>query len=115
MALTGAFQPMGPTYLVQQGTAGTQSNAVAISASSPCQQYFISNSDTSNAAFVSISTSSTANATVPTNTGAMVFSIPAFGYQTITSVQTSPTQTTYVRVIGSAGTPAVYVTPGEGV
>ena len=110
MALNAAFQPMGNTYLVQQATAGTQSNAVAIAANSPCQQYSLINSDTVNTAFVSISTSATANAA-----GTAVYPVPAFGYQVISSLQTSPTQTVYVRVIGSAGTPAVYVCPGEGM
>jgi len=115
MALNGAFQPMGNTYLVQQATAGTQSNAVAIAANSPCQQYSLINSDTVNTAFVSISTSATSNAAVPNAAGTAVYPVPAFGYQVISSVQTSPTQTVYVRVIGSAGTPAVYVCPGEGL
>lgn len=115
MSLNSAFQPMGNAYLIQQTTAGTQSNAVAIAANSPCQQYSLINCDTVNAAFVSISTSATANASVPNASGAMVYPVPPFGYQVITSVQSSPTQTVYVRVIGSAGTPAVFVTPGEGM
>jgi len=115
MANNIAFQPMGPSVLVQASSANTQSNVVTITAFSPAQQYSLINTDTNNAVFVEISASPTFNVAVPTSAGANVYPVPAFGYQVITGPQVSQFSNVYARVISLAGTPTLYVTPGEGL
>ena len=114
MANNLAFQPMGPTYLLQATAANTQGATIAMTAVSPVQQYNIVNTDSANIAYVAISTSSNVTATIPTGTGSNVFPIPWFGVNTITAVQTSPTKTVYATII-SNGTCNVLITPGEGL
>ena len=115
MANNIAFQPMGACVQVQAASANTQSNVVTITALSPCQQYSLINTDTNNAAFVQISASANFNIAVPTAAGANVYPVPAFGYQVISGPQVSQNSNVYARVISVAGTPAVYITPGEGL
>ena len=115
MANNIAFQPMGPCVLVQPSAANTQSNVITITAFSPVQQYSLINTDTNNAVFIEISASPTFNVAVPTSAGSNVYPVPAFGYQVITGPQVSQFANVYVRAISASGTPAVYVTPGEGL
>jgi hypothetical protein len=110
MANNIAFQPMGNTAVI--AVTATSSN-VAVTASSPANQFMISNVG-SNPAFISIGLTS-AVAVVPTSgSPASGFCVPAGATKVVTSIQSNPTQTMYVAAIGTANT-TVYVTPGEGL
>jgi hypothetical protein len=110
-----AFQQMGPTFKISASAANTSSNVVAITATSPVNQFFVSNPDTNNDVFVAYGLTSNITATIPTSAGANVIHIPAYGFKVFTGPQCSPTQTVYACVIGAGTTPTIYVCPGEGL
>ena len=111
MANNIAFQPMGNTAVLS--VTATSSN-VAVTASSPVNQFLIANTGT-NPAFLNIANVSTVTAVVPTaGTPSAGFCIPAGALKVISSIQSSPTQTMYVAAIGTANT-TLYITPGEGL
>ena len=116
MAINAAFQPMGKTVKVAAtGAANTASNVFTITADSPCQQYYLSNSDTNAAVYVKISSSSSFNIALPDTTPDYVIALPPFAYKTFTGVQVSQSANVYARVIGDGVNASVYITPGEGL
>ena len=115
MANNIPFQPMGKTVkIVVNGAANTQSNVFTITADSPCQQYFLTNADTSAAVYVKISNTSSFNVSLPDVTPDYVIAIPPYAYKVITGPQVSQSGNVYARVIGDATNASVYVCPGEG-
>ena len=115
MANNIAFQAMGKTVKVAAvGAANTASAVFTITADSPCQQYYLSNSDTNAAVYVKISTSSSLTIQTPDVGPDYVISLPPFSYKVFTGVQVSPTANVYARVIGDGANASVYITPGEG-
>jgi len=115
MANNIAFQAMGNTVACVASAANSQSTVSTITANTPCQQYLLTNQDTVNVAFVQISTSSTFNVALPTNTvSQQVFPVLPFDQKVVTAPQVSATANVYARVI-SIGTTTVYITPGEGL
>jgi hypothetical protein len=116
MANNIAFQPMGKTVKVAvNGAANTQSNVFTITADSPCQQYFISNSDVNNAVYVQISSTSAFNVALPDSGPVYVVPLPPYAYKVITGPQVSQYGNVYAKVIGDSANASVYVTPGEGL
>ena len=115
MANNIPFQPMGKTVkIIANGAANTQSNVFTITADSPCQQYFISNSDVNSAVYVKISNTSSFNISLPDTTPDYVVALPPYSYKVITGPQVSQYGNVYARVIGDAANASVYVCPGEG-
>ena len=116
MANNIAFQPMGPCVKVQaSGPSNTQSNVFTITATSPVNQYFVSNADTNNAVYVWISSTNTFNVALPDNGPVNVIAIPPYGYKVISGPQVGPTANTYARVIGDGANASIYIQPGEGL
>jgi hypothetical protein len=115
MANNIAFQQMGPTFKVSASSPNTSSNVVTINATSPVNQYFVSNPDPNNDVFVAYSTSSNVTASFPTSTGSNVIHIPAYAYKVFSGPQCGPTANVYAAVIGVGSTPTVYVCAGEGL
>ena len=115
MANNIAFQAMGNTVACLATAANTQSSVTTITASTPCQQYLLTNQDNINVAFVQITTSSVFNTAIPTNTvSQQLVPVLPFDQKVITGVQVSSTSNVYARII-SVGTTTVYITPGEGL
>ena len=115
MANNIPFQAMGKTVKIVAGaTANTQSNVFTITADSPCQQYFLANSDTNAAVYIKISSLSNLTVQLPDTGPDYVISLPPYSYKVITGVQVSPTANVYARVIGDSANASVYLTPGEG-
>ena len=115
MANNIAFQQMGKTVKVAVfGSANTASNVFTITADSPCQQYYLSNSDVNSAVYVKISANSSMTIQLPDTGPDYVISLPPYAYKVITGVQVGPTANVYCKVIGDAANASVYVTPGEG-
>ena len=116
MANNIAFQPMGPCVKVSvTGAANTQSNVFTITATSPVNQYFISNADVNNAVYVWINATNTFNVALPDNGPVNVIAIPPYGYRVFTGPQCGPTANVYARIIGDSTNASVYVQPGEGL
>lgn len=116
MANNIAFQPMGKTVkVVANGAANTESNVFTISATSPVNQYYLSNDSINAFAYVWISPTNNFNVALPDFTPGYVIPVPPFAYFTITGPQVSQSANVYARVIGDSANSAVYVTPGEGL
>ena len=66
MANNIAFQPMGKTVkVVATGAANTESTAFTITADSPVNQYYISNDNVNNFAYVRINATNLFNVALP--------------------------------------------------
>jgi len=116
MANNIAFQPMGNCVRVQvTGAANTQSNVFTITATSPVNQYFISNADANYAVYVWISPTNNFNVALPDGAPVNVIALPPYAYKVFTGPQCSPTANVYARVIGDGANASVYVQPGEGL
>lgn len=117
MANNIAFQQMGPTYEISATTANAQGNVVIITATSPVNQYFVSNPDPNNGVFVAYGNTSSITATIPDGTGegANVIYIPAYGYKVFSGPQCSPTKNVYARIISTSANAKIYVCAGEGL
>jgi hypothetical protein len=118
MANNIAFQPMGKTVkVVATGSANTESNVFTITATSPVNQYMLSNDSVNSFAYVWISSTNAFNVALPESnvTGTYVVAVPPYAYMTITGPQVSQSSNVYAKVIGDAANSAVYVTPGEGL
>ena len=116
MANNIAFQPMGKTVkVIATGAANTESNVFTITSTSPSNQYYLSNDNVNNFAYVWISATSTFNVALPDNGPVYVVAVPPYAYLTITGPQVSQTGNVYARVIGDAANASVYITPGEGL
>lgn len=114
MANNIAFQPMGKTYKISAPSANT-AVTIAITADSPCNQYYFSNHEAAGkGAYVRISESNVA-AVLPDSTGQYTMLVPPSTRVIFTSVQCGPTKTVYVSLIGENNNSEVYVTPGEGL
>jgi len=114
MANNIAFQPMGKTYKISAPTANT-AVTIAITADSPCNQYYFSNHDAAGkGAYVRISESNVA-AVLPDSSGQYTMLVPPSTRVIFTNVQCGPTKTVYVSLIGENNNSEVYVTPGEGL
>lgn len=115
MANNIPFQPMGKTVKVlATGAANTESAVFTITATSPVNQYYLSNDNINNFAYVWISPTANFNVALPDVTPGYVIAVPPYAYLTITGPQVGPTANVYAKVIGDAANSAVYVTPGEG-
>lgn len=118
MANNIAFQPMGKTYKVATAAANTVVQ-VAMVADSPSNQYLVvsheNTSGTGHPIYIRISSTSTDNVALPTNTGGYGIPIPPGAMYVFTGPQCSNTKTVYVTAIAESDTPEVYVTPGEGL
>jgi hypothetical protein len=118
MANNIAFQPMGKTVkVVATGSANTESNVFTVTATSPVNQYMLSNDSVNSFAYVWISSTNAFNVALPESnvSGTYVVAVPPYAYMTITGPQVSQTGNVYAKVIGDATNSAVYVTPGEGL
>jgi len=118
MANNIAFQPMGKTIKVTAtGAANTESQVFTITATSPVNQYYITNDGVNNFVYVWISPTSNFNVALPESsaTGSFVVPCPPFSYIVITGPQVSPTANVYAKVIGDSTNSAAYITPGEGL
>jgi hypothetical protein len=116
MANNIAFQPMGKTVkVVATGSANTESALFTITATSPVNQYYLSNDSVNSFAYVWISATNTFNVALPDVTPSYVVAVPPYAYLTITGPQVSQSANVYAKVIGDAANSAVYVTPGEGL
>ena len=117
MANNIAFQPMGKTYKLNAATTVQQ---LTVYSDSPVQQYMFVNHETpggaSLAVYVRISTSSTSNVAVPGN-GSPGYSVvvPPDTVMVVTGPQVTNTAPVYVTFASDSGTPAAYMTPGEGL
>jgi hypothetical protein len=110
-----AFQQMGPTVRITASTANTQGNIVEITATSPVNQYFVSNPDLNNGVFVAYGETEEVAAVIPNGEPANVIYIPAYAYKVFTGPQCSPTKTVYARIISEANNAVIFVAPGEGL
>jgi len=116
MANNIAFQPMGKTVkVVATGSANTESALYTITATSPVNQYYLSNDNVNSFAYVWISATSTFNVALPDVVPGYVVPVPPYSYKVITGPQVSQSANVYAKVIGDAANSAVYVTPGEGL
>ena len=116
MSNVTAFTPMGKTVKVSiTGAANTQSNVFTITADSPCQQYYLSNSDVNSAVYVRINSTNSFNVSLPDTAPDYVISLPPYASKVITGPPVSQSSNVYARVIGDAANASVYVTPGEGL
>ena len=118
MANNIAFQPMGKTVkVVATGAANTESAVFTIQATSPVNQYFLSNDSVNNFAYVWINPTNSFNVALPETavTGSYVVAVPPYAYFAITGPQVGPGRDVYAKVIGDSTNSAVYVTPGEGL
>ena len=116
MANNIAFQPMGKTVKITAiGAANTESSVFTISADSPSNQYFISNDNINNFAYVRISPTNTFNVALPDIVPGYCLAIPPYAYMVFTGPQVNATSNVYAKVIGDAANSSVYITPGEGM
>ena len=116
MANNIAFQPMGKTVKITAfGAANTESNVFTISVDSPSNQYFITNDNINNFAYVRISATNVFNVALPDIGPGYCLAIPPYAYMVFTGPQVSPTANVYAKVIGDAANSSVYITPGEGM
>ena len=116
MANNIAFQPMGKTVkVVATGAANTESAVFTITADSPVNQYYISNDNVNNFAYVRINATNLFNVALPDTVSGYCLAIPPYGFKVFTSIQVGPTANVYAKVIGDAANSSVYITPGEGI
>lgn len=115
MANNIAFQAMGPTVKIFAASANTQGNVVSITAVSPCQQYWVLNTDKNDPVFVAYGDTDTITATIPDGSAANVVTIPPYTAKVFTGPQVSSTKTVYARCIAPHNNATVYVCPGEGL
>jgi hypothetical protein len=115
MANNIPFQAMGPTVACTvTGAANTQSAVFTITATSPCQQYYIANGDNNFAVYIAISSASNLTAQLPETTPNYVITLPPYAYKVITGPQVSQSSNVYARIIGDGANASCYITPGEG-
>ena len=116
MANNISFSPMGKTNRVN-ATSGAANN-VTITSDSPCQQYLLYNGDATNDLFVWLSPSTSpvnvAIATGSDGNAAYGVIVDKDSWRIITGPQSSSTTSINVSVRSLAGTPFLYITPGEG-
>ncbi len=116
MANNIAFQPMGKTYML---SANTSVQSVTVSADSPVNQYLFINHEkesTGVPVYVRLSTATGSNVAIANATTAQYgIPIPPASQVILTGPQCSGTANCFITFISSSGTPAVYVTPGEGL
>jgi len=118
MANNIAFQPMGKTIKVYAtGPANTESQVFTITATSPVNQYYLSNDGVNTFVYVWISATNNFNVALPETTpsGSFVVPLPPFSYKVITGPQVSPTANVYAKIIGDSTNSGAYITPGEGL
>lgn len=115
MANNIAFQPMGNTFKISLPTANT-AVTVAVTASSPSNQYLLNNHDATNKpVFVRVGDANV-TATLPTSvTPGNTIPVPASTKYVVSGPQSSLTKTVYVSAIAEHNNAEVYVTPGEGL
>jgi hypothetical protein len=117
MANNIAFQAMGRTY---KANATTSVQQIQVASDSPVNQYMIVSHEPSGGAgqavYVRISTTSTDNVALPAN-GSPQYAlvIPPDTVMIVTGPQVRPSANVFLTFISEAGTPEVYVTPGEGL
>lgn len=114
MANNIPFQQMGPTVKIIAASANTEGNVVSITANSPCNQYFVTNTDKNDPVFVAYGETANITAVIPDGNAAAVVTIPPYTSKVFTGPQVSPTKTVYARCIGPHANATVYVCPGEG-
>lgn len=113
MANNIAFQANGKTVQLTANSS-TPNNATLV-ADTPSNQYRLVN-HASNPVYVWISSgASPVNVAVPTGTPQYAIVVPPNSATIITSAQCSATANVRVSVICEAGTPELYITPGEGL
>jgi hypothetical protein len=116
MANNIAFQPMGKTYML---SANTAVQSVTVVADSPVNQYLFVNHEKESAGvpvYVRLSASSGNNVAIANATTAQYgVPIPPASQVVLTGPQCSGTSNCFITFIAPSGTPAVYVTPGEGL
>jgi DNA-binding beta-propeller fold protein YncE len=116
MANNIAFQPMGALVVMTASSANVQGNVVTITASSPSNQYYVSNPDKDNGIFVAYGQTANITASIPVEgTPANVVYIPPYTSKVFTGPQCSATKTVYARMIGPHNNAVCYVCPGEGL
>lgn len=115
MANNIAFQQMGPLVKISAETANTQGNVVTITATSPVNQYYVSNPDKNSGVFVAYGLTSNITAVIPDGSPANVIYIPPYTSKVFTGPQCSPTANVYARCISDFNNSLVYVCPGEGL
>jgi hypothetical protein len=112
-----AFQPMGKTY---KANATTSVQQLQLASDSPVNQYMIVSHEPTGSGgqpvYVRISNSSTQNVALPTNGSPQYcLVIPPDSVTIFTGPQVRPGANVFVTFIAEAGTPEVYLTPGEGL
>jgi hypothetical protein len=116
MANNIAFQPMGKTFML---SATTAVQSVTVSADSPVNQYLFVNHEKENTGipvYVRLSASTGNNVAIANATTAQYgIPIPPAARVILTGPQCSGTANCFITFIAPSGTPAVYVTPGEGL
>jgi hypothetical protein len=111
MANNIAFQPMGKTVLL---SSTSSSSNVAVTADSPVNQLYISNTGNSDVYLVTGTSTPLASVKPTAGTPQYGFSIPAGTAKVISNLQTGANATIYVAGI-SANACSIYITPGEGL
>jgi hypothetical protein len=111
MANNIAFQPMGKTFKVTANTAAVSAN---VSSDSPVAQYQIVNASTTDVAYVRI-TPSGGNAAIPSANAEYGIAVLPASMMIITGPQCRSGANVVVSAISAANTPAIFVTPGEGL
>lgn len=114
MANNIPFQPMGKSVCVKSGAANTQSNVFTITADSPCQQYYVTNHDTTHSINVRINSTSSFNIAFPDADGQYGLCVPPFGYKVFSGPQVSQSSNVFARIITTGANVNVTVAPGEG-
>ena len=112
MANNIAFQPTGMTYQVTASNAAA--NTITITANTPSNQYLVVNHDQNKPVYIRISATS-ANAAVPNSNPQYGIPIPPNTIKVFTGPQCGPNTSSYFSVIADTDSPAIYVTPGEGL
>ena len=107
---------MGKTYML---SANTAVQSVTVSADSPVNQYLFINHEkesTGVPVYVRLSTATGSNVAIANATTAQYgIPIPPASQVILTGPQCSGTANCFITFISPSGTPAVYVTPGEGL
>ena len=116
MANNIAFQPMGKTYML---SANTSVQSVTVNADSPVNQYLCINHEKENSGvpvYVRLSASANNNVAIANATTSQYgIPIPPASQVVLTGPQCSGTTNCYISFISPSGTPAIYITPGEGL
>lgn len=108
---TWSFRPGGPTILITGATVAP-TGVQATGPTTGTVQYVIYNADPSNDAWLGYGPTAAqaqTNAVIPTSAGKLSVSLPHGSMQTLTL-----SGSLYFSAISAAGTPAIYITPGEG-